>query len=303
MNGAFPTRSHASFTHQPFVSSVPNQPLFPPFPFLRFLVQRSRDAREGSPLLPGERCAARGAAPPRAGRPFSCRSLAVLLPGSSCAAPSAAALRAAASAVAARPCGRADPAWSRRRQPRGPPPIPSSRSADARRARRPPTRPAGTGRSFALAVRLPPGGVVGGLLRMCGDAGPERGAPAVAGCAARPGAAAGAPLCGRALLALLSGLSRPGLSPGLSPGLPPAQLAVRGRACRSSPSRPPRPPPARQHRSWAAHVSRGAGARWRAQRLRGRALADAATRALVVAQGHAPRPKAAAGPWAAPPRP
>ena len=40
---------------------------------------RSRDAREGSPLLPGERCPARGAAPPRgAGRPFSCRSLAGL---------------------------------------------------------------------------------------------------------------------------------------------------------------------------------------------------------------------------------
>ena len=155
MNGAFPTRSREF--HSPTLCFVPlrNQPLFPPFPFLRFLVQRSRDAREGSPLLPGERCAARGAAPPRAGRPFSCRSLAVLLPGSSCAAPSAAALRAAASAVAARPCGRADPAWSRRHQPRGPPPIPSSRSADARRARRPPTRPAGTGRSrWRCACRL-----------------------------------------------------------------------------------------------------------------------------------------------------
>ena len=80
---------------------------------------------------------------------------------------------------------------------------------------------------MALAVRLPPGGVVGGLLRMCGDAGaagPERSAPAVAERAARPGAAACAPL--------LSGLSRPGFSrPGLSACLSPAQLAVRGRAC------------------------------------------------------------------------
>ena len=78
MNGAFPTRSREF--HSPTLCFVPlrNQPLFPPFPFLRFLVQRSRDAREGSLLLPGERCAARGAAPPRVGRPFSCRSLAGL---------------------------------------------------------------------------------------------------------------------------------------------------------------------------------------------------------------------------------
>ena len=188
---------------------------------------RSRDAREVSLLLPGERCAARGAAPLRAGRPLSCRSLAGLelrrtiggcaAGGRFCCGSEA--LRPGRSGlVAASPVTR--PASQSfieigRRSPGAPP-------ADATRWYRP----------FALAVRLPPGGVVGGLLRMCGDAGPERGAPAIAGRAARPGAAAGALLSGRALL---SGLSRPGLSPGLSP----AQLAVRGRACRSSPSRPP----------------------------------------------------------------
>ena len=196
---------------------------------------RSRDAREVSLLLPGERCAARGAAPPRVGRPLSCRSLAGLelrrtIGG--CAAGG----RFCCGSEALRPGGSGLEATS-------PVPRPASQSFIEIGRRSPGVPPADATRwcrPFALAVRRPPGGVVGGLLRMCGDAGPGRGAPAVPGRAARPGAAAGALLSGRAPL---SGLSRPGLSPnlspGLSPGLSPAQLAGRGRACRSSPSRPP----------------------------------------------------------------
>ena len=188
-----PVLTRVSLTN-PLFRSVANQPLFPPFPFLRFLVQRSRDAREGSLLLPGERCAARWAAPPRVGRPFSCRSLAGLelrrtIGG--CAAGG----RFCCGSEALRPGGSGLVAAS-------PAPRPTSHSFIEIGRRSPGAPPADATRwhrPFALAVRLPPGGVVGGLLRMCGDAGPERGAPAVAGCAARPGAAAaaGALLCGR----------------------------------------------------------------------------------------------------------
>jgi hypothetical protein len=77
MNGAFPTRSHASFTHQPFVSFRSGiSRCFPPFPFCGFW------SRGHATRAKGRRCCPVSAAPPagprRRGR--AGRSLAVLLP-------------------------------------------------------------------------------------------------------------------------------------------------------------------------------------------------------------------------------